>query len=121
MPGPRTRSAATRAAYDSRTQSQPPTPTAPTSDQPIDGETRWVDTGFGFAERQIYDADTGRWIGLGDTANIDRPSDGGGAGRTQFASEQALDVAQAKRLEEQTAIDRARIAADREANLRSEM
>ena len=73
MAGPRRRSAATRAAYYA--QGTTPTPT-PTTDQPIDGETRWVDTGFGFAERQIYDADTGRWIGLGDTANIDRPSGG---------------------------------------------
>ena len=117
MAGPRRRSAATRAAYYA--QGTTPTPT-PTTDQPIDGETRWVDTGFGFAERQIYDADTGRWIGLGDTANIDRPSGGTGAASAAASlaeSQRQFDISQ----KYQTEIDKARMAADREANLRSEL
>src|SRR3990167_6553616 len=113
MPGPRTRSAATRAAYYNRTQGQTSAPVMDT-EEPLDGETRWEDTGFGFAERQIYDADSGRWIGTGETANIDRPS-GGGAGRTQFPSERAadearaaLDIAQAQNMQtpEERALDR---------------
>src|SRR3990167_9989787 len=116
MPGPRTRSAATRAAYYNRTQGQTSAPVMDT-EEPLDGETRWEDTGFGFAERQIYDADSGRWIGTGETANIDRPS-GGGSGRTQFPSERAadearaaLDVAQAKNMQDMTVIEKAQLEA----------
>ena len=42
-------------------------------------------------------------------------------GRTQFASEAALEAAQAQRLRDQTAIEKAQIEADKIANLRREM
>src|SRR3990167_2811594 len=92
MPGPRTRSAATRAAYYNRTQGQTSAPVTDT-EEPLDGETRWEDTGFGFAERQIFDADSGRWIGTGETANIDRPS--GGSAPSYASTRQAQMEAQA--------------------------
>src|SRR3990167_3292828 len=45
----------------------------------------------------------------------------GSSGRTQFASEAALDVAQAKRLGDQTVIEKAQLEADKVADLRREM
>src|SRR3990167_8604146 len=113
MPGPGGRTAATRAAYYGRTSGGGTTvqPAGPQS-----GDPRCTNTGFGFAELQVYR--NGRWISTGETADIDS---GGGAGRTQFPSERALDVAQARRLEEQSVIDKARLEAERIGALRSEM
>ena len=55
------------------------------NEQPIDGDTRWVDSGFGFAELEDYDASAGRWVGTGITQNISTPT----GGTTSFASTQA--------------------------------
>ncbi|KKN27951.1 hypothetical protein LCGC14_0859410 [marine sediment metagenome] len=58
------------------------------------GDSRWVDSGFGFVEQQIWDG--ARWVSTGETEPIRDTGGTGGAGRTQFQSERALDEAQAR-------------------------
>jgi hypothetical protein len=58
------------------------------------GDSQWVDSGFGFVEQQIWDGE--RWVSTGETQPIRDGGGGGGAGRTQFPSEAALDEAQTR-------------------------
>ena len=58
------------------------------------GDSRWVDSGFGFVELQIWDGT--RWVSTGDTEPIRDTGGTGGPGRVQFESERALQEAQTR-------------------------
>ncbi len=57
------------------------------------GESRWVDTGFGFVEQQIWDGE--RWFSTGETHSIPAGT-GGSTPRTIFPSEVEANQAAAE-------------------------
>src|SRR3990167_9212722 len=130
MPGPRKRSAATRNAYYNRTRGGAATSTAAPATDPY--APYWEAYGIAATSphgKMVLDLiKDGELVDeafdiIADRFNLGpyAPEPSGGSGRTQFPSEVALDVAQAKRLGEQTAIDKAQLEADKTANLRREM
>jgi hypothetical protein len=78
------------------------------------GDVRWVTNSVGLLEEQAWTGS--RWVATGQVRNpLDAGGASGAAGRTQFESERALDLAQAERFRAQTENERRQLQADIDA------